>query len=407
MTKKVDKVVANELAQELISDLNKKFSKSIDKIAFSLSEAEATSIESWIPTGCDTLDMAISNKPVGGWPVGRISEISGLEASGKSLLAAYALRSTQEMGGLAIYIDTESAVSREYLTAIGVDIENLMYIQLDTVEDVFDSIESIIGRVRGSDKNTIVTIVVDSIMGASTKNELSSDHGKDGYATEKALVLSKAMRKVTNLISRQNICLILTNQLRQRMGISFGDVYSTSGGKAVGFHSSVRVRLKSIGKINADIHGVKQAVGISTRAIVQKNRLGPPLKSVDYDIYFESGIDNYGSWLTTLKSYKLVKSGPWWKLPLSYISTKLKDGNGEYKVIDYKGQIINPDSGEVKESEKEISFRAKDFAGWMTTNPELRKWVYDMICDRVLMDYKINKDFGIDDIEKDDSIIDD
>jgi len=403
--KKIKEDVADNLATELVGELNKKFSKSLDKVAYFLSDATATYVDKWIPTGADTLDLAIANKPHGGFPVGRITEITGLEASGKSLLAAYALKSTQDQGGLAIYIDTEAAVSREYLQAIGVDVDKMMYLPLEALEDIFDAIEAIIARVRESNKDTVVTIVVDSIMGATTKMELNSEHGKDGYATEKAIVLSKAMRKITNMISKQSICLILTNQLRVKMGVSFGDSFTTSGGKAVGFHSSVRIRLKSIGKIKAKVNGIEQVVGISTRALIQKNRLGPPLKSIDYDIYFESGIDNFGSWLNTLKTYKIAQSGQWWKIPLEYTSTRIKDENGELVKRKFDGDIVDPTNGEVKKVDKELAFRSKDFSDWMNANAELRAWIYEMICDVCIMDYKVNKDFGIDDITIDENYI--
>lgn len=398
MAKKLNQNITDQLADELVSTINGKFSSATDKAAYFLTDPKVATVDKWIPTGCDMLDLAIANKPGAGLPVGRIIEITGLEASGKSLLAAYALKSTQEQGGLAIYIDTEAAISREYLQAIGVDIEKLVYVPMETLEDIFDTIEATIAKVRNSNRDVLVTVVVDSIMGATTKKELNAEHGKDGYATEKAIVLSKAMRKITNMIARQNICLILTNQLRVRMGVSFGDPYSTSGGKAVAFHSSVRIRLKSMGQIKMKVDGVEQVVGIKTRATVQKNRLGPPLKSVDYDIYFESGIDNYGGWLNTMKQFNLAKSGSFWSIKLSYISTKERDEDGNALTKEFKGDIINPDTGEVKENDGVLKFRSKDFGQWMEANPELREYIYDMICDRSIMTYKVNKDFGIDDI---------
>jgi RecA/RadA recombinase len=126
-------------------------------------------------------------------------------------------------------------------------------------------------------------------MGASTKIEMDSEYDKDGYATSKSIILSKAMRKVTNWIARENICLIFTNQLRTRLGVSFGDQWTTSGGKAIAFHSSVRLRLKSVGQIKLAKSADKPeaVVGITTRAQVVKNRMGPPLRTVDYDIYFD------------------------------------------------------------------------------------------------------------------------
>jgi recombination protein RecA len=314
------------------------------------------------------LDLAISNKPKGGFPVGRITEITGLEASGKSLLAAHALANTQEKDGLAVYIDTENAVSREFLEAIGLDLEKMLYVPLDNIEDIFEAIETIIESVRKSNKDRLVTIVVDSVMGASTKIEQAADYDKDGWATSKAIILSKGMRKITNMIGRQKICLIFTNQLRSRLGIAFGDPWTTSGGKAIPFHASVRLRLKSMGQIKVKKDGVDQVIGIKTRCQVIKNRLGPPLKSIDYDIYFESGIDNYGGWLNVMKTYGLVNTAGAW-----YTYTKA-DG-------------------------KDVKFLSKDFQGKLEDDEKLKDEIYEAICNAYILAYKPGKDFGIDDIE--------
>lgn len=368
------------LSSEIIQAINTQF-KDQGHTAYYLSNPDvATDVTEWIPTGHTLLDLAISNRPHGGWPVGKIAEITGLEASGKSLLGAYALANTQKKGGIAVYIDTESAVSREYLTAIGVDVSKLMYLQVEPLEDIFATIELIIEKVRSSDKNRLVTILVDSIMGATTYKELEADYGKDGYATDKAIILSKAMRKITGMISKQKICLIFTNQLRTRMNVMFGDPFTTSGGKALAFHSSVRLRLKSLGQIKTKLKTVDEIVGIKTRAQVVKNRLGPPLKSVDYDIYFNSGIDDYGSWLTTLKDYKLIKQ------------------SGAYYTIKFpKMQISNPDTGELSEI-NELQFQSKDFAKILIENLNLKEHIYNEMCNVLIMKYKVNEDFGIDDL---------
>ena len=127
-------------------------------------------------TGDDMLDLAISNRPNGGFPVGRIVEVTGLEASGKSLLSAHTLANTQKKGGLAVYIDTENAINQEFLEALGVDTQKLLYVPLETVEDIFDAMDSIIESIRKSDKDRLVTIVVDSVAAATTKVELSADY---------------------------------------------------------------------------------------------------------------------------------------------------------------------------------------------------------------------------------------
>ena len=156
----------------------------------------------------------------------------------------------------------------------------MLYIHLETVEDIFDTVETIVTKIRESDKDKLVTILVDSLAAASTKVEMDADFDKDGWATSKAIVLSKAMRKITQMIARQKVCLIFTNQLRQKMGVMFGDPWTTSGGKALPFHASTRIRLKNMGQIKDT---KKNTIGIKIRAQVIKNRLGPPLRSADFN----------------------------------------------------------------------------------------------------------------------------
>jgi recombination protein RecA len=362
--------LADSLAVELADSLNKKFKNTGYQTAFFLSgDTKAPSeVRGWVGSGSSMLDLAISNRKNGGFPIGRISEITGLEASGKSLLAAHALANTQAEGGLAVYIDTENAASREFLDAIGVDLEKMLYIPLETIEDIFEAIESIVTKIRESNKDRLVTIVVDSVMGASTKIEMAKEFDKDGYATSKAIILSKGMRKLTNMIGREKICLIFTNQLRVRLGVAFGDPYTTSGGKAIPFHASVRLRLKSVGQIRVKKDGIDQAIGIKTRCQVVKNRMGPPLKTVDYDIYFESGIDNYGGWLNIMKQFKLVDTAGAW-----YTFTR-KDGTA-------------------------IKFLSKDFVKKLAEHDGLEDEIYDQICESYILKYKPGEDIGIDDIE--------
>ena len=362
-----------DVSVELADTLNKRF-KTFDKVAYFLNEEDwsPSDITDWVSTGSSMLDLAIANRPNGGFPVGRITEIAGLEASGKSLLAAHALKSTQDKGGVAVYIDTENAISREFFQAIGVKLEDMLYIPLDTVEDIFEAVEAIIEKIRSSNKNRLVTIVIDSIMGASTKPETAALYDKDGYATSKALILSKAMRKITNYLGRERICLIMTNQLREKLGVSFGDKYTTSGGKAIGFHSSVRIRLKSIGQIKMKKGMVEQVIGIKTNATVIKNRMGPPLRSVEYDIYFDSGIDDYGSWLSIMKEQKMVSQAGAW----------------------YTFSTVDPETGEVEE----VKFQSKDFFSKVLSNPDMKQEIYNQICDRLILKYKMNEDTGIDDV---------
>lgn len=352
--------VAEDLGSLLADTLNKKFKETSFKTAYFLEgDADApVHVNEFVSTGASILDVAISNRKDGGFPVGRITEITGLEQSGKSLLAAHALANTQKKGGMAVFIDTENAVPPAFFTAVGIDLGKMLYISLDSVEDIFDAIETMVEKVRASDKKRLVTIVVDSVAGASTKQELESDFEKDGYATAKAIIISKAMRKITNLIGRERICLIFTNQLRTKMGVSFGDPWTTSGGKAIAYHSSVRLRLKNVGNIKAKIHGVEQIVGKKTSAHVIKNRLGPPERGCEYEVFYASGIDNYSSWLTVLKDYKLInQSGAWY----SY---------------------VNKVTGE------ELKFQAKDFKKLILNDQQLYDTIYNEICDHLVMKYE-------------------
>ena len=363
--------VHDVLADTLADSLNKKFKD--NKVAYFLdgTDQTPTDIKDFISTGSSMLDLAISNKPNGGFAVGRITEINGLESSGKSLLGAHILAETQKKGGVAVYIDTETSVSQEFMQVIGIDMNKMLYLHLETVEDIFEAIEEIVTKVRESDKDRLVTILVDSLAAATTKVEMEADFDMDGWATAKAIVISKAMRKITQMIGRQKVALVFTNQLRQKLGVMFGDPWTTSGGKALPFHASTRIRLKNMGQIKDT---GKNVLGMKCRAQIVKNRLGPPLRHADYDMYFDRGIDNYGAWLTVLKEHKLVKTGGAW-----------------YTLTDQNG--------------KDHKFLSKDWEDLITENDELREYVYEIICDKVILKYK--EKLGIDDVEFTDEVIGD
>ena len=353
--------VKDELASALADNLNKQFKDT--KVAYFLdgSDVTPTDIKDFVSTGSTLLNLAISNKPNGGIAVGRITEINGLESSGKSLIGAHILAETQRKGGVAVYIDTETSVSREFLEAIGIDVGNMLYVHLETVEDIFEAIEKIVVKIRESERDRLVTILVDSLAGASTHSELEGDFEKDGWATGKAIIISKAMRKITQMIGRQKIALVFTNQLRQKLGVMFGDPWTTSGGKALPFHASTRIRLKNLGQIKDK---KTNTIGMKMRAQVIKNRLGPPMRHADFNLYFESGIDDDGSWLQVLKDHKLLKQGGAWYT--------MKNHNGE-----------------------ELKFQSKDWSEQLQ-DTEFKEYCYNLICDKVILKY--DKNFGIDDV---------
>lgn len=352
----------DELASLIAESLNK-MNKDSDQIAFFLDGKEDTPTDftDFISTGATMLDVAISNRPHGGIAVGRITELTGLEGSGKSLVGAQLIANTQKRGGVGVLIDTETAVNPEFFKAVGIDTNKLVYVHLQTVEEIFDAVTTIIEKVRtGKDKDKLVTIVVDSVAAASTKKEMEADFGKDGYATDKAIIISKAMRKITGLLGRERIALVFTNQLRQKMNaMAFSDPWTTSGGKAIAFHASTRLRLATTGKIsnsNGDVIGVK------VKANVVKNRLGPPHRTAEFEIYFNRGIDDAGAWLKTMKELKMVKqAGAWYA-------------------------YVDPSTGE------EIKFQSKDFVKFLEDDAERKELIYGQICDSLIMKYQTEFD---------------
>lgn len=363
MAKQTDKKVIqpdrDELAQSIADALNK-LNKDGEKIAFFLDglDNSPTEFTEFISTGATMLDIAISNRPHGGIAAGRITEVTGLEGSGKSLVCGHIMAATQKMGGVAVLIDTETAVNPEFYQAIGLDMKKLLWVEANTVEDVFDRMVHLIEHIRKhpSNKDKLVTIVVDSVAAASTRKEMEADFSKDGYATDKAIIISKAMRKITGMIAREKIALVFTNQLRQKMNAQpFSDPWTTSGGKAIAFHASTRIRLSQVDKLkNAD----KEIVGVKVKAKVEKNRLGPPHRSAEFEIYFNRGIDDYTSWLNVMKDHKMVKqAGAWYA-------------------------FVDESTGE------EIKFQSKDFPAFLEADTERKEKIYQKICDTLIMKYQ-------------------
>ena len=344
----------DELVELLANELNKA-NKDGGKIAYFLDEEEnPAEVSDWIGTGSSLLDLAISNRPHGGLPVGKMVEFNGLEGTGKSLVSAHICAETQRKGGVAVVIDTENAAAPEFWKSLGVNLSKLLYVQCETVEDIFEKMEQMIAIVRKSNKDRILTLIIDSVAAASTKAELESEHGKDGFATGKSIIISKAMRKITNMIGKQKVLTVFTNQLRQNLNaMAFGDKYVVSGGKALAYHCSVRVRLNNTGKLKNG----EEIIGNECKAVVIKNRMGPPQRQANFEIYFDSGIADYSSWIKILKDNSIIKQGG------AYYSYK-KD-NGE----DWK-------------------FQSKDFVSVMQSDEKLKEELYLKICEAVIMKYK-------------------
>ena len=367
----------DDLASDVLQIINKSFKEFPDAASYL---KDANIVKTWISTGCSILDLAISNRPNGGLPAGKIVEFNGLEGSGKSLLAAHVMSECQKMGGVSVLFDTEGAVGMlDFYQSVGLNTNDLVYIdKLRALEDIYKAIENIITKHDQSKTEKPLVIVVDSVMGASTRKELEEDIERKGYATDKALVNSGAMRVLPTMLNGKNILLILINQLRANMD-AFGpgsDKFTTTGGLAIPFTASVRIRFKKMGQIKGKINGLETPIGERIQAQVIKNRFGPPKRKVTFDVRYDSGVDNYGSWLTTLKELgALSQSGA------SY----------SYKYID----------GETGE-EITKKFQSKDFKRLLEENPYLKQLIYDQICELYIMKYDISNDeeeLGIDDVE--------
>jgi len=350
------------LGEFLTESLNKKFKKTLGQnqtVYFLDGNGESpNNITDWVSTGVTHLDMAISNRVGGGLPVGRIVELMGLEQSGKSLLAGHITANTQKKGGIVVYIDTEMSLDSRFLRAIGVDVSKMLYVPLQTIEDIFEAMEDIIIKIREKDKDRLVTIIVDSVAGATTKMEEAADYSRDGYSTAKAILMGKSMRKLTNLIGKQKILCVFTNQLRDKMNaMAFGEKYTTPGGKALQFHCSVRLKLQNIGRLKGKVNGVDEIIGQQVQVTVVKNRLGPPNRKVKYSVYYDSGIDDADSLLKVLKEYKIVKaSGP-------------------------VSKCVNIETGE------EHTFYARDFKALLEKDPELKAQLLKQLSENYIMLY--------------------
>jgi recombination protein RecA len=310
-TGKTKVVIGDELLQSVYNTL-KTGKHSYDAYILGQQESPST-VKSFISTGNEILDLIISNRRHGGIAIGRVTEVFGDTSTGKSLLMGHIIAEVQKLGGVAVFIDSEFSVSEEFLVAIGVDLEKMIYIPCELIEDAFMAAEDIILDIKkngGTDKP--VAIIMDSIMGFSNKVEIEDDYEQRGYATQKARLLSTAMRKIAGLISKENVALILTNQIRTNLNAMFGaDKSTTSGGKAIPFHATTRMKLANLGKIK---DAKKNVLGGKILAEIKKSKLGPAFRKCEFDIYYASGIDKWSSWFKAgQEAGCIVKSGNKWK----------------------------------------------------------------------------------------------
>jgi recombination protein RecA len=251
-----------------------------------------------IPTGSIALDLALG---VGGVPRGRVTEVYGPEASGKTTLCQHIIANAQRAGGYAAFIDAEHALDRTYAARCGVDTDNLLISQPDTGEQALEIVDSLVRS------NAIDVIVIDSVAALTPRAEIEGEMG-DSHVGLQARLMSQAMRKLTGAISSSNTAVVFTNQLREKVGVMFGNPETTSGGKALKFYASVRLDIRRIDSIKQG----QDVMGSRTRVKVVKNKVAPPFRVAEFDIMYSEGISREGGLIDLGLEMGLVKkSGAW------------------------------------------------------------------------------------------------
>ena len=287
-----------------------------------------------IPTGSMTLDMALG---IGGVPRGRIVEIYGPESSGKTTVALSIVAQAQKAGGEAAFIDVEHALDPVYAKALGVNIDNLLVSQPDSGEQALEIAEALIRS------GAIDVIVLDSIAAMTTRAEIDGEMG-DLHVGQLARLMSQAMRKLTAAISKSNCVAIFINQIREKIGVMYGNPETTPGGRALKFYSSVRIEVRKgeVLKSGTDV------IGASTRCKIVKNKVAPPFKEYEFDLMYGSGISRTGEVLDLAVDLDIIKKGGSW---FSYKDQKLGQGRDNVK------ELLQNDEKLMKEIEEQILAR--------------------------------------------------
>ena len=306
----MEKQKALEMA---LSQIEKQFGKGA---VMKLGDAAAKISISTIPSGCLELDYALG---VGGIPRGRIIEIYGPESSGKTTIALHAIAEAQKLGGTAAFIDAEHALDPVYAENLGVDVDELYISQPDTGEQALEIAEALCRS------GAIDIVVIDSVAALVPKAELEGDMG-DSHVGLQARLMSQALRKLTGVVSKSNTIVIFINQLREKVGVMFGNPETTTGGKALKFYASIRMDVRKLDSIK---NGT-EFVGSRTRIKVVKNKVSPPFKTAEFDIIYGEGISRESSVLDMAVEHKIIsKTGAWY----SYNDMRMAQGRDNARLF--------------------------------------------------------------------------
>jgi len=309
----LDKQRALDLA---LSQIEKQFGKGS---IMRLGEASARMQVEVIPTGALTMDIALG---VGGLPRGRVVEIYGPEASGKTTVALHVVAEAQRRGGVAAFIDAEHALDPTYARRLGVDVDNLLISQPDTGEQALEIAEALVRS------GAVDAIVVDSVAALVPRAEIEGEMG-DAHVGLQARLMSQALRKLAGAVSKSRSCLIFINQLREKVGVLFGSPEVQPGGRALKFYASVRIDVRKIESLKQG----SEVIGSRVRARIVKNKLAPPFKQAEFDIVYGEGISKEGSLLDVATDLGIVtRTGTWF----SYGETRL--GQGKENAREYLKQ---------------------------------------------------------------------
>ena len=285
-----------------------------------------------IPSGSLGLDLALG---IGGFPKGRIVEIYGPESSGKTTLAIHAIAECQKMGGIAAIIDAEHAFDKFYAEALGVDTENLLISQPDNGEQGLEIADNLIRS------GAIDLIVIDSVAALTPRSEIEGEMGDSNVGVQ-ARLMSKALRKLTGTISKTGCCCIFINQLREKIGVMFGNPETTTGGNALKFYASIRLDIRR----STQLKDGENVIGNHTKVKVVKNKVAPPFRTAEFDIIYGQGISRVGELIDMGVDLAIVKKAGSW---FSYGETKLGQGRDAVKqLLDDNPELMEEIEGKVK-----------------------------------------------------------